>query len=342
MPGALSILLPLITAGVLIASALAKFRRPDDLGGWSELGVPVAFRRPLLVRLHPWGELALGLALMLFGGFLGLLAALVAVILMAAYLWLVWRVFHRADDASCACFGARKRVTAVTVARNAWLTLLAGATAAVIWMTPVLGGALVGAAGQWSWVVGALVAVITTAFILWPDAVDEGAPEVAAHAPAAFDDDDLDYIRTRTPAVPVTLADGTVVNLRTLSMTRPILLLAVSAGCGSCAPVIERVGEWRALLPELDVRLLLMHNPDGGTLTEKSEPQSLHDPRGYVRGSIADWPTPTALLLGGDGMLAGGPVSGSADVAAFVGDVYESLHGHRPDGEHLAAAVSSP
>jgi hypothetical protein len=36
------------------------------------------------------------------------------------------------------------------------------------------------------------------------------------------------------------------------------------------------------------------------------------------------------VLLGIDGMLAGGPESGSDAVDAFVGDVYESLHGTRP------------
>ena len=335
MPGALTILLPLITAGVLIASAIAKFRRPDDLAGWGELGVPVALRRPFLVKVHPWGELVLGLALMVLGGFLGLLAALVTVILMAAYLWLVWRVFRRAEDASCACFGARKRITAVTVARNAWLTLLAGTTAAVIWMTPLLGGALVVAAGEWSWIVGTLVAAITTALILWPEEPVEGLPETERHTPAASDHDELDYIQTRTPAVPVTLADGTIVNLRTLAMARPILLLAVSSTCGSCTPVIESVGEWRALLPELDIRFLVMHDPASGMLTETSEPQSLHDPQGYVRGSIADWATPTALLLGVDGMLAGGPVTGADAITEFVEDIRDSL-------DEVTAAVTSP
>ena len=36
------------------------------------------------------------------------------------------------DDTTCACFGAHKRVTRITVARNAWLTLLAIGSAAVI------------------------------------------------------------------------------------------------------------------------------------------------------------------------------------------------------------------
>ena len=54
-----------------------------------------------------------------------------AVALMAAYTWLIVRAVSRQDDTSCACFGARQRVTPVTVARNVWLTALAIGTAAV-------------------------------------------------------------------------------------------------------------------------------------------------------------------------------------------------------------------
>ena len=86
----------------------------------------------------------------------------------------------------------------------------------------------------------------------------------------------------------------------------------------------------------MDVRLLIGRPPNESRLTERDEPQSLHDPDEYVRGSIEDWPTPTAVLLGADGLLAGGPVSGDRGVGGFVRDVYESLHGvppRAPDGQ---------
>jgi hypothetical protein len=41
--------------------------------------------------------------------------------------------------------------------------------------------------------------------------------------------------------------------------------------------------------------------------------------------------TPSAVLLGMDGLLAGGPVVGHPDIETFVADIYESLHGVRPD-----------
>ena len=330
MLGPLAIVAPFVMAVVLFASAIGKLRHPDDLAGWSEIGVPKPLRKEWIRRAHPWGELALGVALVLLGGILGLLAALVAVALMAAYLWLVWRAVARADDASCACFGVRKRVTKVTVARNAWLTLLAALAAAVIWMTPTFGGAVAAAAAlsAWLWLLATAIAVVTALFVVWPEGGEEEpvASTPPAYVAGADDDEELDYIRTRTPAVPLMLADGTPVNLRTL-IARPLLLLSVSSTCGGCEPVIERVGEWRELLPEIDIRLLLLTPPDADTLTERTEPQSLHDINGYVSWSLSDhWATPTAVLLGVDGLLAGGPVVGYLPITEFIADINESLH----------------
>jgi hypothetical protein len=338
MPVALSIAIPLVLAAVLVASAIAKLRTPDSLTGWRELGVPRALQREWLLRIHPWAELLLGAAVALLGGWLGLLAALVAVALMVGYTVLVARVVARAESTSCACFGARKRVTRVTVVRNSWLTLLAIATAAVIWTTPLFGGALAAGIPQFAWLVAMAIAAVTTALVLWPEETTEtasAAPAGNAMAPAASQvDDELDYIRTRTPAVPVTQADGTVVNLRTLAARKPILLLAVSSMCGACEGVVAKRGEWRELLPEVDVRLLLAEPINQSSWTERSEPQSLHDVEDYVGQSIGYRGTPTAVLLGADGMLAAGPITGDLGVESLVEDIYESLHGERPSREH--------
>jgi len=339
MPVALSIAIPLVLAAVLISSGIAKLRTPDSLAGWQELGVPVVLRREWLRRIHPWAELLLGAAIALLGGWLGLAASLVAVALMVGYTILVARVVSRSESTSCACFGARTRVTRVTIVRNVWLTVLAIASAAVIWTTPLLGGALAAGIPHFAWLIALAVAAVTTALVLWPE--DASARSDAATAASdlgmatssADADDALDYIRTRTPAVPVTQADGTVVNLRTLASRKPILLLAVSSMCGACESVVEKRAEWRELLPEVDVRLLLAEPADLSAWTERDEPQSLHDVDDYVAGSIADWGTPTALLLGADGLLAAGPVTGDLGVASLVDDIYESLHGEPPRRE---------
>lgn len=336
----------LIVAAVLLAGGIAKLRTPDDPAGWAELGVPAALRRPWLIRLHPIAELVLALALLLFGGILGVLAAGAATAVLLVYLVMVWRARRRTPDASCACFGTRRPITVRTLLRNGWLVLLSGALTAGIGATPALGGVLVAAVQDWAWV-AALGAVAVTCVLLHHSA-GQSDPAAAAGTPASgsasvhgpvpasgsggsAEDGELEeYLRTRTPAVPVQLGDGSTVNLRELSMRAPILLLAVSETCGACTPVIERADAYRELLPELSVRLLLRTAPDQSSLTSDREPQTVHDPDDYVRGSIADWPTPTAVLLGADGLLAGGPVTGEQAIEEFIADVYESLHGVRP------------
>lgn len=324
------LLCPLLLAGVLVAGAIGKLRHPDDVAGWAALGVPRALRRQLLVQLHPWGELLLAAGLVLTGGWLGVAAGTGAVLLTTAYLLLVARAARR-PAASCACFGAPAPVTGVTVARNVALLLLAVAGTVGVALPAPLGAPLLG---------GPLAALASRAPAILPAAALAAAAVLLvvlasrAPGPAAGDGDEGsledDYLRVRTPAVAVVLADGRDANLRDLTTQRPTLLLAVSEHCAACEPVVESVGRWRTLLPEVDLRLLLRTEPGTSRLTERTEPQSVHDVPGLVRASIADWPTPTAVLFGADGLLAGGPESGYDAIDSFMADVYESLHGSRP------------
>lgn len=338
----ISLLPPLILGAVLVASGISKLRHPDDLAGWKELGVPAAFRRRSLLRLHPWGEIVLALALVVLGGPLGLLAAVACLSLMTGYLWLVAAALVRsrrsAHESACACFGVKRPVTTSTVVRNAWLVFLSIVTAATIWQAPPVGGVLVTIDAQtWPWILGSLAAAVTVVLILWPEGAGDSSAEGApTHAELpSVGDADSEYVRTRTPAVTVLLADGTAVNLRELAARKPLLLMAVSPTCSSCTPVIDAVPQWRTQLPELDIRLLLGSAPEWSTLRETTEPQSLHDAKQDFRASIEEWPTPTAVLLGADGWLAGGPISGANAISEFVHDIRASL-------DEAAAAVTSP
>ncbi|UNK70136.1 MauE/DoxX family redox-associated membrane protein [Microbacterium sp. H1-D42] len=320
----------LLLGGVLIASGVLKLRGPADLDEFSRLGVPAALQKQWVARLHPWGELALGIVLLVTGGWAGVIAAIIATALMGTYLVLVFRTLRATPDASCACFGSTKRITAVTVVRNAWLTLLGVAAVATMWALPLLGGSLaaLGPAG-WAWVAVLLAAAITVLLVMWPEPSE--AVSVNAQEPIAVaSDGELDYIRSLTPAIPVTLADGSTQTLRELSSLRPMLLLAVSSTCGSCTSTISSRERWRELLPEVDIRLILTAQPDDTPIAETAHPMSLHDPQRLVAQSLGYAATPSAVLFGMDGMLAGGPVSGPDGVLEFIGDVYESLHGERP------------
>lgn len=332
MPIAFTVLVPMIVGLVFVASGLLKIQHPDDPAAWEQLGVPRLLQRPALVRAHPWVEVVLGVVLITLGGWVGLLAALGAVGLMAAYTELIVRALRRPEPSSCACFGAASAVTRGTLVRNLWLLLLA-VLAVVVALPAVAPGPLVslfGAGGDAvAWTVMAVAAALTVWLVVRDGASPAASEARAAEAPAGAvveDEEMLDYLRARTPAVPVTLADGSTATLRDLSASRAVLLFAVSEACGSCVPVIDRIPAWREQFPELDVRVLLANEPGISALTSSEEPQSLHDPQQYVRHSLGYWATPSAVLLGADGMLAGGPVTGEQAITEFVEDIEEQLH----------------
>lgn len=323
----------LLLGGVLIASGALKLRTPAYLTEFDQLGVPAALRRQWIAAAHPWGEMLLGTVLLVAGGWIGALAALAATLLMVAYLVLVSRARRATPDASCACFGSTKKITTATIARNAWLSMLAVLAFAAAWALPVLGGPLaaLGVDG-WAWVLVILAAVATVALVMWPEPMDAPtpAPQASGVGDGAGSDGELDYIRSITPAVPVMMADGSTQTLRELSSSRPMLMLAVSATCSSCTSTIESRERWRELLPEVDIRMIMTAAPDEADIAERAHPMSMHDPERRVAPSLGYTSTPSAVLFGMDGMLAGGPVSGADAIREFVGDVYESLHGERP------------
>lgn len=328
MPAPLAAIPAIVLAGVLVAAGIGKLRHPDDLAAWAELGIPAPLRQEWLRRIHPWGEIVLGLAVLVLGGILGAAAATAATALMAVYLVVVARAVRSRPGASCACFGERRALGPMTIVRNSWYLVLALVTLATVWTAPLWGGVLVALdTDAWGWLVGAVVVAVTILLTVGTgpaDADDEAQAETdPIEEPAAV----LDYVPSRTPSVPLAFADGTPVNLRELTMREPTLLLAVKRGCRPCEEVLAQVPQWRALLPEVTVRLLLPHDAEGDQFAERDEPQSLHDPHGYVRGSIDDWVTPAAVLFGGNGMVAGGPEIGVRAIERFVADIDENLHG---------------
>ena len=148
-----------------------------------------------------------------------------------------------------------------------------------------------------------------------------------------------DYLRVRTPAVPVRLADGSTRTLRQLSESRAQLLLFVSEGCSSCVAIIAAVPEWRTAMPQIDIRLVVHAAAPFSHLTSTDEPQTIHDSDAWLRETFGTRAMPSALLLGVDGHLAGGPVSGRDAVPAFVEEIGEALSSPRgwPDGNARTA-----
>jgi hypothetical protein len=99
----------------------------------------------------------------------------------------------------------------------------------------------------------------------------------------------------------------------------------VSDGCFSCNEVIAALPEWRNELTQVDVRVIVRQPVDASALTSREEPLSLHDTDGLVSESLGMRATPSAVLLGADGLLAGGPVVGSIAVPEFISEIRAEL-----------------
>lgn len=326
VPVALCLTAPLLLAGVLIVSAIGKLRDPArSREAFATMGVPAWLNRPWLSRTHPWAEIALAVLLLVVPGRLGVLVAVLTLLLMLVYLALVVRALRLPVDVDCACFGSfgGERVTAGTAWRNLWLVGIAGVSVASAASGTTVAsrvGAL-GATNAW-WLVSVLAGAVTVWLVLGTGGrqAEPGAPEVEE-----FLEVEGDYVRSRTPALPVTLADGTTTTLRELSRLRAQLLIYVSEGCGSCQDTIAAVPRWRRELPQLDVRLVVAVAPEVTRLTSTDEPLSIHDTERLVWDSFAMGGTPSAVLLGADGLLAGGPVLGHDAVPEFVDEIKHEL-----------------
>ena len=321
-------LAPVILAVVLVVSAVGKLRSPSaSAEAFRDLRVPAPLSGRLVVQALPWGELLLAVALLLVGGPAGTVAAVAALLLFTAYLVLVVRALGFDEDVDCACFGefAPGRITRRTVVRNAWLVLLAVLAVVVAAQGSSVAARVADDRLPWWWLVSALAAAATTWLVSGAAGTDASSPDPLVSTGA-----DGEYLRSPTPAVLVTLGDGTVTHLRQLSAQRPQLLVYVSDGCFSCNEVIAAIPSWRDDLPQVDVRVLVRQSADLSTLTSAAEPMSMHDTEGLVSESLAMRATPSAVLLGADGLLAGGPVVGATAVPEFVSEIRQELQSARP------------
>lgn len=319
---------PLIVATVFVASALSKLADPRGAAqAFDALKVPRPLAQPWMRRAHPWAELLLALCLVVASGTPAVITATIATALAVVYLVLILWAVQRPEPTDCACFGVggSEQVSGWTVLRNSWLLVLSGGCvwAALDGRSPWQRVVELGS-DVW-WLAAIVAAAIMTALIVHP-----GALKPSARAEDAVGDQPLeDYERSEIPHVPVTMADGSLVSLRELAGSRPQLILAVSGFCSSCVSTIEAAPHWRERLPEVDIHLLYTSDRpatgnDPATSTS-STPQTLYDAKRFAFEALRLPGTPSAVLLGADGMLAGGPVAGHADISTFVTDVEAEL-----------------
>jgi hypothetical protein len=360
---------PILVTMTLVVSAVTKLGEREGIeDAMTSLRLPLRPAHHAIAAALPGLELLLALALWVPVAGIGVVAAGATTVLMLAYLVIIARALTFEEEVSCSCFGslASPTVSRATLWRNMLLVVLSaaalvsaatGRTALALTQSPL---ALLGAA------LALLIAVVLTVLVLGGtrDAGARGSDDGAGRGDGtAFDDaalggtaaDDaaavdsgidgtagrdqeelLDYERSPIPGGVLQRPDGSLVTLRQLAGRRAVLLIFVSEGCGPCERVLDAAPAWITdLAPFMDVRIALSRPLDQlreATLQRVGD-HALHDLQFTARTALGARVAPSAVLLGADGLLAGGPVAGGSGVTAFVAEIQEQLAGAMEDGE---------
>lgn len=315
----------------LAISGIAKVKDPSStIEGILNLGLDNIAPLKLTAAVLPWAELLLATGLLLVPGAGFTVFAVAALVLMVFYLVVIARALATGRTEGCNCFGKKSSapVSRYTLIRNIALTAagigavgasLAGGNALLFELVHL-------GSTEWLWVIGAGLIALTLWSIARGEALGEpvpDVPEVITPVPAA-DDNGRDYIRTPIPYASIYTVEGKVTTLRDLSKRQARVLFFVSPTCGSCAPILKALPIWQKMLPNLGLHPVFsteekVHQARKlGKIGENIYP--LVD-RKYAAMHNFGRGTPLAVILGSDGLLAGGPVAGTSDVKELMDDL---------------------
>lgn len=165
------------------------------------------------------------------------------------------------------------------------------------------------------------------------------APGAAATAVTAdrapAEEPELDYVRVPIPHGVLVGRDHGTVTLRHLARSQAQLLVLVNCWCGPTHEALERLPRWRGRLPQLGVQMVFVPHPFEAAAVDGSLTGIWWDPGSRVYDDLGVGSSPGAVLLGADGLLAGGPVNGVDDIEQFVADIEAEL-AQAPDVDETA------
>lgn len=354
---------PILLTLTLLASGLAKLgARQDTEDAMTSLRLPLRPFHRSVATLLPVVEVALALVLWVPSAPLQTLVAVAITALMLTYLVIIARALTFEERVECACFGtlASPTVSRTTLARNVLLSMLSLLTV-VSALSGLMETALV---RQPLTVIGMgaalLLAIVLTALALGgisalgadadapapapsaasaasaANAPDGAAPSEGTGKQLAAEEELLDYERAPIPPAVLQQADTRLVTLQQLAGQRAALLVFVSEGCGPCERVLDQVPGWlTALSPFMQVKVVLSRPLDQlrERTIERVGEHALHDLQFTARRALGARTAPSAVLLGADGLLAGGPVDGGSAVIEFVEEIVEQLGAAQEAGE---------
>lgn len=319
--------------------------------------IPIRARTAALIL--PWAELLLALALLVAPGILQIIAALCALLLFAFYWVIIARAVMSGNDASCNCFGSTSAapISQWTLARNTALVIAAavvvagalayGRSPASMFFSLTL--------EQGFWLFGAALAVITVWFIYRSEMISAPATTTAlpstatvnapTSADASAENEGLSSLTGRTPytntktaediveedyiRLPIPFGQITEIslhgniphNLRELASRQARVLIWVSPTCGPCLDVIAKIGQWQEKLGStIGVHPVISSEASLENLAVPENITVFIDEGGNTQRNFGGG-TPTAVALGTDELMAGGPVYGKGAVIDFMNDL---------------------
>lgn len=350
---------PLLLSLTLLVSGVAKLgAREDTTDAMTSLRLPARRLHRSVAAALPIAEIVLGLALWVPVGAVQVTASVLVAALMAAYLAIIARALTFEEPVECSCFGtlASPTVSGSTLARNVVLTAL-GVGAVVAASTGEMARSVLDSPlALLGWGGALAVSIVLTALALGgPDSAPASGPGQAGPVDRAHPDGPegaarprdpetsspeleeelLDYERAPIPAGVLQRADGSLLTLRQLAAQQAALLIFVSEGCGPCERVMDHLPRWlETLTPFMQVTTVFRRPVDG--LRERTAQRvgthALHDLQFSAREALGAKTAPSAVLLGADGLLAGGPVTGGSGVIEFVDEIQEQLTAAQQDG----------
>jgi hypothetical protein len=312
---ALFVVPPLLLIAVLLVSAVAKIRDPRDTTSvFRQLGIPGILLRLRAPRLLPYAELVLAALLAaLPRGPWYVVAATATMLLFALYFLVILRALRLPFPVTCPCFGrlGLGQVTGLTLARNGVLLALA----LVTWVAAWRGDGVVQRLGRLSgraWWIGALVVAVLVVAVV----VRSRSRRSRRSGPTQEELDPLAYRPRPSPAGELHGPTGPV-QVWQLSDSAARMLVF-------CDPtydddVVAASRAWAAQVAPVRVHVVAETTPDGSW-----DDDVLVDPAGAYRRALGV-SSPTAVLLGTDRMLAGGPADGVAEMTALVEAVAAEL-----------------
>ena len=313
----------------LTASGIAKAKDPSStVEGILNLGLDSVAPLKLTPAVLPWAELVLAAGLLFAPGPLFPVFAIASCALMVFYLVVIARALATGRTEGCNCFGTKSAapVSRYTLIRNIALTI-AGILTVV---ASFVGGKavvyeLVGLNGSgWLWAVGAGLIALTLWAIQRGESLAEPAPDIPEVVLPSAADESEDYVRVPIPYASIYTTDGRVTTLRDMSRVQARVLFFASPTCGSCTPILKTIPRWQKLLPQLGLHPVFSSEEkirQAHKLEKLDEGvEALVDPKHAAMHNFGRG-TPMAVILGSDGMLAGGPVAGTSDVKQLMDDL---------------------